>query len=196
MAGQGAEESLAKWDGIYRQLPDVPPEPACILVENAHLLPAGGVALDLACGLGGNALFLAQRGFKSLAWDISQVAIDRLRVLAGRLGLAVEAEVRDVERSEFPREFFDVVVVSRFLARNLAGVIANSLKRGGLLYYQTYVRDKVSPSGPSNPAYLLAENELLSLFRELRPVVYREEGRRGDLSLGRRDEAFFIGQKI
>lgn len=195
MGGPGADASRAKWDEIYRKMSDGSSEPACILAENAHLLPTSGTALDLACGLGGNALFLAQRGFKTVAWDISEVAVGRLRALAECLGLAIEAEVRDVESTEFPREFFDVVVVSRFLARNLVGPIANSLKRGGLLFYQTYVRDKVSPAGPSNPAYLLAENELLSLFRGLRVVVYREEGRLGDLSLGHRDEAFLVGEK-
>ena len=190
-----ADATRAKWDRIYREMPDILAEPAQVLAENAHLLPVSGRALDLASGLGGNALFLARRGFKTHAWDISLVAIGRLQTLAQELGLDIEAQVRDVEKIEFPREFFDVVVVSRFLARSLAEPITDSLKRGGLLFCQTYVRDRVSTSGPSNPTYLLAEGELLSLFQHLRVVVYREEGRLGDLSRGFRDEAFFIGQK-
>lgn len=191
-----ADAMRAKWDRIYRETPAVLPEPALVLAENAHLLPVSGVALDLACGLGGNALFLARSGLRTLAWDLSPVAAARLAALAGSLGLMVEVEARDAETAAFTREAFDVVVVSRFLARQLAEPIMGSLRRGGLLFYQTYVREKLSPSGPSNPDYLLAQNELLALFRGLRVVLYREEGRLGDISRGRRDEAFFIGQKV
>lgn len=190
-----AREIQAKWDGIYSRLPETEPEPSPLLVEFAHLLPVSGYALDLACGLGGSALFLARRGLQATAWDVSPVAIARLTSLANRSRLPVLAEIRNVEEEPFPREAFDVVVVSRFLARALALPITASLKAGGLLYYQTYTRQKLSPTGPNNPDYLLGENELLELFRDLKLVAYLEEGRIGDLAAGRRDEAYFIGRK-
>jgi len=190
-----AEAVRAKWDRIYSSPPDSEPGPSAVLADNAHLLPPGGDALDLACGLGGNALFLARRGFKASAWDISPVAVEGLAARAWRLGLAIEAQARDVEAEPFPAEAFDVVVVSRFLSRPLARPILASLKPGGLLFYQTYCRDKPGPQGPANPDYLLAENELLTMFGGMRVLVYREEGKVGDLSLGRRDEAYFVGRK-
>ncbi len=187
----------AKWDRIYSSLPESESEsePSAVLAENAHLLPPGGDALDLACGLGGNALFLARRGFKARAWDISTVAVNVLTSRALSLGLDIDAQARDVETEPFPVEAFDVIVVSRFLVRPLARPILHSLKPGGLLFYQTYVRDKPNPQGPSNPDYLLAENELLSLFTGMRLLVYREEGRIGNLGIGRRDEVHFVGRK-
>lgn len=188
-----AETAQAKWDRIYAGLADSEPAPAAVLAENAHLLPPAGHALDLACGLGGNALFLARRGFRVAAWDISPQAVARLRALAQ--GLALDAQVRDVEAEPLPAAAFDVVVVSRFLCRGLAESILASLKPGGLLFYQTYSLDKPSPQGPSNPDYLLHENELLRMFHGMRVLVYREEGRVGDLGLGRRDEAYFVGLK-
>ena len=190
-----AEAAREKWDRAYSDASKDEPEPAEVLAENAHLLPPTGQALDLACGLGGNALFLARRGFKVSAWDISPVAIARLADLAGRLGLEINAQVRDVETMPFPREAFDVVTVSRFLARPLAGPIYDSLRPGGLVFYQTFVRDKPDPQGPSNPDYLLAENELLQLFGGLRVLFYREEGLVGDLTAGSRNEAYFVGKK-
>lgn len=192
-----ADTTRAKWDRIYAQSLAAPSgdAPAEILAENAHLLPGGGEALDLACGLGGNALFLARRGFKVAAWDVSPVAINALAAQASRLGLPVDAQARDVEAEPFPFEAFDVVVASRFLARPLARPIIDSLKPQGLLFYQTYSRDKPGPQGPGNPDYLLAENELLALFGGMRVLAYREEGRVGDLGRGRRDEAYFVGQK-
>ena len=190
-----SSETREKWDRAYAASSEGEPRPAEVLAENAHLLPPTGQALDLACGLGGNALFLARRGFKVSAWDISPVAIARLADLAGRLGLEINAQVRDVETMPFPREAFDVVTVSRFLARPLAGPIYDSLRPGGLVFYQTFVRDKPDPQGPSNPDYLLAENELLQLFGGLRVLFYREEGLVGDLTAGSRNEAYFVGQK-
>jgi SAM-dependent methyltransferase len=184
-----------KWDRLHADAPDAEPTPPLALAENAHLLPAAGTALDLACGAGGAALFLARRGLDVTAWDISPIAVARLRERAARAGLAIQAETRDAETEAFPRAAFDAIVVSRFLARPLAAPIVDSLKPGGLLFYQTFVRDKLSSQGPSNPDYLLAPNELLRLFGDLRTVFYREDSRYGDLSLGRRDEAFFVGAK-
>lgn len=191
----GAQSVQEKWDGIYRTAAEQVPEACWVLAENAHLLPAGGSALDLACGLGGNALFLAGLGFSTHAWDLSPMAIARLQAAAGRLGLTVAAAVRDVERSEFPRTAFDVIVVSHFLARPLAGSIMAALKPGGLLFYQTFTEEKISENGPSNADFLLAVNELPALFGGLRLVFYREEGRIGDISRGKRNLAYYIGQK-
>lgn len=192
-----ATATQTKWDGIYRGLPpDGTPEPARVLAENAHLLPPTGTALDLACGLGGNALFLARRGLETHAYDISPVAIELLSVSALSLRLTLRAEVRDALSRPPEPASFDVIVISRFLERSLAGCLVDALRPGGLLFYQTFIRDKATATGPSNPAYLLDANELLDLFRGLRLVAYREEGRIGDLTLGLRNEAWLIGQKI
>jgi tellurite methyltransferase len=184
-----------KWDRIYREADTTPPGPARVLAEFEHLLPAVGTALDLASGLGGNALFLAQRGLDTSAFDISKEAIVRLNSFATRLGLSIRTEIRDVVNTPPPPQSFDVIVVSRFLERSLAPAIIDALKPQGLLYYQTFIREKTSEAGPGNPAYRLEANELLGLFGELRVLVYREEGRIGDLHQGFRDEAYLIGQK-
>lgn len=183
-----------KWNAAYRSN-QRQPEPAPVLTANAHLLPAAGTALDLACGLGGNALFLAERGLQVTAWDFSEVAIARLDDQAAARGLALAAELRDVERAEFPAAAFDVIVVSRFLTRALADRIVAALQPGGLLFYQTYTRAKLTEAGPAKPDYLLEDNELLRLFGALRVRYYREDGRCGDLSLGLRDEAYYVGCK-
>ena len=61
-----------KWNKRYRD--EAGEEKASrVLRENLHLLPANGLALDLACGLGGNAILLAQQGLSVCAWDIADV---------------------------------------------------------------------------------------------------------------------------
>jgi tellurite methyltransferase len=47
-------------------------------------LPDDGRALDLACGLGGNSILLAQQGLKVDAWDIADVPVAALQELALR----------------------------------------------------------------------------------------------------------------
>lgn len=184
-----------KWDQRHRSKAGEIPPVAFVLEDNGHLLPSAGTALDLACGRGGNALFLAQAGLQVSAWDLSPVAIAELQSLAKQQGLDISAEVRDVVSLPPGPGCFDVIVVSYFLERSLAPLICAALRPGGLLFYQTFVRDKVAQTGPMNPQYLLAENELLELFGALRLRVYREEGRIGDPGRGLRNEAILVGQR-
>ena len=168
-----------------------------MLSQNLHLLPVAGQALDLACGLGGNALLLAQHGLAVTAWDLSPVAVNRLRQSAEGLGLqGLTAEVRDLERRPPPPDCFDLIIVSYFLERSLAPYLVASLKPGGLLFYQTYTRFEVSKRGPENPLYRLDENELLVLFRPLSVRYYREEQRLGDTTKGARAVAMLIAEKV
>ncbi len=171
------------------------PVPARVLVEHAHLLPASGRALDLACGLGANALFMAAHGLDVSAWDLSAVAVERVRETARRRGLKVRPAERDLVREPPLPDTFDVIVVAHFLDRGLAPAIAAALRPGGLLFYQTFIRAAVSERGPSNPAYRLGVNELLRLFDGLIVRAYREEGRVGDLGLGFRDLAWLVAQR-
>jgi len=186
---------MEKWNKKYRQLAeDFIPEAAWVLREYEHLLPDRGVALDLACGMGGNALFLAKSGIKTYAWDSSPVAIERVELLAKSQNLSIIAEVKDVLQTLLPQNHFDVIVVSRFLERGLTQSLVDGLKPGGLLYYQTFVRDKPAHTGPSNPEYLLQENELLQMFSQLKLRAYCELGQVGNCAGGLRNEAILVGQ--
>jgi SAM-dependent methyltransferase len=185
----------ANWDRRHEQNCRRP-EAAQVLVENRHLLPARGMALDLACGLGGNALLLARAGLHTFAWDLSPVAIERLRSTACELGLALlQAEVRDVEQDPPAAGGFDVITVSHYLERRLFPALIAALRPGGLLFYQTFSRSGVSERGPSNPAFRLDDNELLRLCGELAVRFYREEQRLGDLDKGQRDLAMLVAER-
>ncbi|MHB8454092.1 MAG: class I SAM-dependent methyltransferase [Acidiferrobacterales bacterium] len=182
-----------KWNARYREVPAVPGPPAAVLSENLHLLPAQGCALDLACGLGANALLLARNGFDTYAWDKAEVAITKLRVLAA--GLPLHAQVRDVIRHPPELGRFDVIVVSRFLDRSVAPHLAAALRPGGLLFYQTFTRVRADDSGPANADFRLADGEMMRLFIGLRLRVYREEGTIGDITRGLRNQAMLVAQR-
>jgi tellurite methyltransferase len=183
-----------KWNDRYRAASDEP-RAARVLSENLHLLPAAGRALDLACGRGGNALLLAAQGLEVEAWDIADVAVAALQAEAARRRLPVRARVRDVEARPPGPESFDVIVVSYFLDRDLIPALVQALRPGGLVFYQTFTRQRVSNRGPQQAQYRLDEQELLRLFAGLQVLFYREEGRVGDLQQGIRDEAMFIGRQ-
>ncbi len=187
-------ELRAKWDARYRES-DRELIPARVLLENRHLLPPKCRALDLACGLGANALLLAELGLQVSAWDLSAVAIDRLKDAASARGLRIDAQVRDLQAHPPERSAFDVIVVAHFLDRALAPRIVEALRPGALLFYQTFTREAVSDCGPSNPEYRLGVNELLRLFPGLIVRVYREEGRLGDQTLGGRDVAMLVAER-
>ncbi len=182
-----------KWDKCYQDS-DISAQAADVLANNRFLLPAQGKALDLACGLGGNALLLARHGLETEAWDISSVALQRLAEQSQALGLQIKPKQVKITPEIMPHQAFDVIVVSRFLDRSLCPSIMAALKTDGLLFYQTFVQDKLTASGPSNPDYLLRKNELLSLFPSLTRVFYQEFSLIGDSSQGNRDEALLIGQ--
>jgi 2-polyprenyl-3-methyl-5-hydroxy-6-metoxy-1,4-benzoquinol methylase len=184
----------AKWNERYRAATGER-QAARVLAENLHLLPDTGRALDLACGLGANALLLARRGLEVVAWDVAEVPIAALQKTARELGLSIRAEVRDVESQPPVAETFDVIVVSYFLNREIIPALIQALRPGGLVYYQTFTRQRVCDRGPRRAEFRLADQELLHLFSGLQLVLYREEGCIGDVRKGLRDEAMFIGRK-
>lgn len=186
---------MPDWDNRYQHCRMDEALPARVVLDFAHLLPSSGTALDLACGLGGNAIFLANKGLETYAWDSSAVAIERLQNHAITHNLPLHASIHDVVASPPPAGQFDVIIVSRFLYRGLETALIDALGPGGLLFYQTFVRDKAADIGPRNPEYLLGENELLHLFNPLIIRAYREEGLLGDVAAGWRSEAMLVGQK-
>ncbi|HET6563705.1 MAG TPA: class I SAM-dependent methyltransferase [Marmoricola sp.] len=77
-----------------------------VAAELADLPP--GRAVDLACGEGRNAIWLASRGWQVTALDFSQVAVDRGRRTAG--DLPVDWRVDDALTAELPPA--DLVVLA------------------------------------------------------------------------------------
>jgi len=181
------------WDRRYSNV-NSSPQPAQVLTDNHNLLPTHGQALDLACGLGGNALWLAKRGLSVEAWDCSPVALEKLQRTASEQNLSISTHVVDLDDKLLPVAAFDLIVVSGFLSRVLCPAIAAALRPGGLLAYQTYTQAQPATNlkGPSNPKFLLAPGELLELFSNLSPCVYREESNYGDLQRGLRNQAYLL----
>ncbi|WP_431774062.1 class I SAM-dependent methyltransferase [Streptomyces cucumeris] len=103
-------DALAFWDDVYAARPPAgDPRPNARLTETVTGLPAGD-ALDLGCGEGGDALWLAGQGWRVTATDISAVAVERLASLARSHGLGDRVTpVRADLHTSFPPGAFDLV---------------------------------------------------------------------------------------
>ncbi|MCG8916779.1 class I SAM-dependent methyltransferase [Actinokineospora sp. PR83] len=103
-------DAVTFWDDLYASRPEgTDPRPNARLTEVVAALPPGD-ALDLGCGDGGDALWLAGRGWRTTAVDISAVAVERLAARARSAGLGdrVTAARHDL-RGPFPAGAFDLV---------------------------------------------------------------------------------------
>jgi SAM-dependent methyltransferase len=148
--------------------------PSPWVVRWAALIPAGGAVLDLACGHGRHARYLAAAGYRVTATDRDAAA---LAALAGIPG--VRTVQADLEGAPWPFDAgaFDGVVVANYLHRPLFDGLAASLAPGGLLIYETFMQGNERYGRPSNPDFLLRPYELADAWRGRLEVVAFEQGR-------------------
>ena len=147
--------------------------PSSFLMAQRHRLP-GGRALDLACGDGRHALYLARHGWRLEAIDFAHAGLSRMMAVARHERLRLEAVQADLECFSLPRDRYDVVVNVRYLQRSLFTAITASLRTGGVLVFETFLRDQQSIGHPRNPAFLLERGELADALGELELLVYEE----------------------
>jgi SAM-dependent methyltransferase len=126
---------IAGWEAKYRS-DDRGREdaPTILVVETAEKL-APGTAIDLACGAGRHALYLAERGWAVTAVDGSKKAIEIARVRAADRGLEVHTEVADLTAPSFTMhpDTFDLVLIAYYLQRDLFAKIKTAIRPGGVV---------------------------------------------------------------
>jgi len=126
---------LREWDERHRAAAEHDEAtPLPLVVETAsEMKPAR--ALDLACGAGRNALWLAERGWSVTAVDGSPAAIELVRRRASAQGTNVTVQVADLEKGEYSIEpaHWDLVVISYYLQRDLFEPAKRGVVPGGVL---------------------------------------------------------------
>jgi SAM-dependent methyltransferase len=137
---------------------------------------APGRALDVACGKGRNARFLAERGFEVTGLDISAVALAEARRHALAKALPISFQQADLENSRLAAAHYDLIVNFNYLQRSLIPQLHSALRIDGHVIFETYLIDQKEIGHPKNPPYLLAHNELLKLFASFR-ILYYVEGK-------------------
>lgn len=139
----------------------------------ACLIPPGARVLDVAAGRGRHARFFAGRGASVVAVDRDA---DALAALDGVAGVATRVADLEAGASPFAHRSFDAVVVVNYLHRALFPHLLDALAPDGTLLYETFAIGNEQFGRPSNPAFLLREDELLELSRGRLTVVAFEQG--------------------
>lgn len=100
----------AEWDARYREHDETmwSGRPNGRLVAEVADLTAGR-ALDIGCGEGADAIWLAQRGWTVTAVDISEVAVARAQRAAETVGVTVEWVAGNALEASFPPASFDLL---------------------------------------------------------------------------------------
>lgn len=149
-------------------------EPSGWVRRFARLIAAGGAVLDLACGQGRHARYLAGLGYRVEAVDRDSAA---LTALAGTVGVATRCA--DLEGAPWPYQAgsFDGIVVTNYLYRPLVPDLLAALRPGGVLIYETFALGNEKLGRPSNPEFLLRPQELLHWVGGRLQVLAFEQGR-------------------
>ena len=151
--------------------------PSAWLVDNIDLLPLGGRVLDVACGNGRHALWMAHRGFDVHAIDRNPEAIDAVVELARRSHLEIRADVIDLETNPPPdlgAADYDIILGFNYLHRPLMPLLRNAVKPGGRIVYETFTTRQAERGHPRNPAFLLKDGELAALLAPFAILRSRE----------------------
>lgn len=135
--------------------------------EVAELAP--GRALDLACGEGRNAVWLAQQGWQVTGVDFSRVGLEKAARLARARGVEVDWALADLRAYEPPAGAFELVValylhVAARDRRAIHGRAARALAPGGVLLVLGHDTTNLAQGhgGPQEPAILFTPQELVA----------------------------------
>lgn len=155
-----------------------------------------GLALELACGAGRNALYLAEQGWRVSAVDVSRVAIGILNKRSLASGVKIDARVIDLEADTFliARNSYDLICDFYFLDRNLFPAIRRGIRPGGLFVGSIHLHDDSPGLKPMNPAYLLGDGELRRYFRGWE-ILHYSEGKPEDRDHDRRSADIIVRKR-
>jgi SAM-dependent methyltransferase len=163
--GRGDVEAERFWEDHYRQRGRVwSGRPNPVLVDVVESLPPG-TALDLGCGEGGDAIWLARQRWRVMAVDVSATALARAGEDAAKAGVADRIDFQRYDLAlTFPSGAFDLVSAQylhspvEFPRVRVLQEAASAVTRGGLLLIVDHA--SVSPRAWATPEETLAPLEL------------------------------------
>ncbi len=136
---------------------------------------SGGRALDVAIGRGRHASAIADAGFRTFGVDRDFDALRAAVTAAGGHGVTINVWCADLASYPLPRSRFDVIVVARYLQRDLFTSLVNALTPSGVLLYETFTtKQRAHGIGPTSADHLLEPGELRRVLSLLDVLFYEE----------------------
>lgn len=165
-----SQEDYTYWENWYKHNPThTPPPPNPLLFEFVPPLFEARAyrALEVACGIGHNALWIAKQGYQVDAVDISPTAIGMGMGFQQRFGShKVRFLAADVETAPLPHNTYDVVVVLNFVRPTLVATLRACIRPGGRILYEAYNLDYLKREPQYNPDALFRIGELAGYFAD------------------------------
>lgn len=157
---------MIDWDDRYSRGEHATSEPGKLLVRVVKNVKPGR-ALDVACGAGRHAVYLASHGWDVTAVDSSRVGIELLNERARAVGATVNAQIADLEGGDIQieRDAYDLICVFYYLQRDLFPQLCMGLRTGGTFIAAIHLVDESPDIKPMNPDFLLQPGELREFFR-------------------------------
>lgn len=137
----------------------------------------GREALDVACGLGTNSMFLAKNGFKVHAVDISDVAIKELNRKISEEQLPIQGHVCDLTKANINlfSDSYDLIINTYYLDRSLFPLIKNLVKQNGYLFMETFFLSPCNTNKHISDTYKLHSQELIKEFSNWQILYFEED---------------------
>jgi SAM-dependent methyltransferase len=170
--------------------------PRSLLTSHQNLLPHSGLALDAACGTTPTGLHLARQGWKIIALDVSNAALRIAQSEVQNEALPISFALMDLTNPWLPSNRFDVILNFYYLSRPLLSTYRKSIKRGGLLFFETFLRDdSFSSEVDGDLHHYLEPHELKTSFADWN-IIHYEEAQRVSRSTERRNRSRRIAQLV
>ncbi len=161
-------EDKKRWDRKYKE--KIIPTKIIEVIDSYNHLAKGKKTLDIACGMGRNSKFLAKKGFKVEAIDISPLALKTLKDIDN-----ITIKEVDLDSYKLEENIYDLIVCTYFLNRSLFPQIYKALKKDGIFIFETFKEHKQSTKVPSNKDFLLKEGELKEIFSKGYNIIHLNE---------------------
>lgn len=169
-----SDDDRARWDERYTDRPLPGPDaigPAEVFAVHRDVFPTAGQAIDVACGQGTGAVWLARRGLWVRGYDVSPVAVEQARALAAQAGVADRCrfDVADLDDGLPGGPPADVVYCARFRDPALDAPMIGRLAPGGVLAITA-----LSQVGSAAGRFRAAPGELRAAFAGLELIAAGE----------------------
>ena len=140
-------------------------------VNDVIKLASNKIALDLACGIGRNSIYLAKKGYKVISVDINSMSLSKFYQ---NNVYKIQSDIENLGRWPFKNNIFDIVIVTNILNRLIFSKIESVIKQNGYLVYETFGLGHEKLGRPKNKNYLLNKGELLKLTKCMNMIYYEE----------------------
>ncbi len=148
------------------------------LVKAILKYKSSGTVLDIGCGEGRNAVFLAKKGFDVTGIDISKKGIEKMNLLAKKMNIKVKGIVEDIQKFKFDKKYDVILSIATFPflkkkeIKKVISKIKENTKENGLNAILSFTTKDYFFG--NKQMYFFKENELKEYYRDWNILIYKE----------------------